>query len=80
MNLKYFLQDEGSYLAVEKDIDDEDYCLVIEIERMSRNGRHSWEATGSRRPVHSFVDLPRVPATDIPKPALIAARVKYSEF
>lgn len=80
MNLRYFIQDEGSYLAAEKDIDDEDYCLVIEVERVSRNGRHSWEATGTRRPVHSFVDLPRIPALEVPKHAMIAARIKYSEF
>lgn len=80
MNLKYFLQGEGSYLATVLDTDDEDYCLVIEIERVSRNGRHFWEATGSRRPVHSFVDLPRVYAAEIPLNALRAARIKYSEF
>lgn len=80
MKLQYFAQDDGSYLAVERDVDDEDYCLVIEIERVSKSGRHFWEATGSRRPVHSFVDLPRVFAAEIPLNALRAARIKYSEF
>jgi hypothetical protein len=80
MKLRYFQQDERTYLAVERDVDDEDYCLVIEVERMSRNGRHRWEAVGNRRPVQSFVDLPRVSSLDVPKFAMIAARTKYSEF
>ena len=80
MRLEYYLQDTDSYLAVEPDTDSEDYRLVIEIQRIPINGRHSWEAVGSRRPVHSFSDLPRIYAAEVPLNALRAARIKYSEF
>lgn len=81
MNLRYFLQDDDTYLAADLDTDDEDYCLVIEIQRVSRRkGFHTWEATGSYRPIYSFVHLPRMHTVDIPHLAMQVARIKYSEF
>lgn len=79
MKLEYFRQDDDTYLAVEPETDHDGCRLVIEVERIQKGKFRSWEAHSSRRPVFSFIELPRIRHADMPNGVARAARIKYSQ-